>query len=213
MLIAIGQVARWALAHHILHRAFDGIEGVPNRFKGSHFGRGWRRMIDWNEWMLPAGFQHEHNVHHVYTGRGEDPDVVEANVEYIRTSTKPRWMKYLMALAVALTWRLSYYAPGTFIQLRRKQTGLRPTRYEFNCMFMFAEVFNPFSREGVRFWGLCILPTLITRFVIIPGTFSSAWRLCRAQCFAERDRRRIADQFVYVHSDCLEPHRRRHLSV
>jgi fatty acid desaturase len=169
--IAIGQVARWALAHHILHRAFDGIEGVPNRFKGSHFGRGWRRMIDWNEWMLPAGFQHEHNVHHVYTGRGEDPDVVEANVEYIRKSTQPRWVKYLMALAVALTWRLSYYAPGTFVQLRRKQTGLRPTRYEFNCMFMFAEVFNPFSREGVRFWGLCILPTLITRFVILPALF------------------------------------------
>ena len=58
VLIAIGQLARWGIAHHILHRAFDGIEGVPNRFRGSHFGRGWRRMFDWNEWMLPAAFQH-----------------------------------------------------------------------------------------------------------------------------------------------------------
>jgi fatty acid desaturase len=173
LLISIGQVTRWALAHHILHRAFDGIEGVPNRFKGSHFGRGWRRMFDWNEWMLPAGFQHEHNVHHVYTGREEDPDVVEANVEYIRTSTKPRWVKYLMALAIALTWRFSYYAPGTFIQLRRKQKGLRATRYKFDSMFMFAHIYNPLSSEGRRFWAMCILPTFISRFVIIPALFLS----------------------------------------
>src|SRR5271170_6750004 len=50
VLVSIGQLARWGIAHHILHRAFDGIEGVPNRFKSSHFGRGWRRMLDWNEW-------------------------------------------------------------------------------------------------------------------------------------------------------------------
>src|SRR4051812_26544373 len=57
LLIAIGQLARWGIAHHILHRAFDGIPGAPNRLKSSHFGRGWRRMLDWNEWMLPAAFQ------------------------------------------------------------------------------------------------------------------------------------------------------------
>src|ERR1051325_8906620 len=51
VLIAIGQLARWGIAHHILHRAFEGIEGVPNRFKASHFGKGWRRLVDWNEWM------------------------------------------------------------------------------------------------------------------------------------------------------------------
>src|SRR5262249_53073308 len=126
---------------------------------------------DWNEWMLPAGFQHEHNVHHVYTGAHQDPDVVEANVEFIRTAKKPRWVKYLMITAAALTWRLSYYAPGTFVQLRRRQKGLRPTRYEFNSMLIFAHVFNPFSWEGVRFWGLCILPTFLTRFVMIPACF------------------------------------------
>jgi fatty acid desaturase len=171
LLVAIGQVARWAVAHHVLHRAFDGIEGLPDRYKGSVFGRGWRRLIDWNEWMLPAGFQHEHNVHHAYTGHDQDPDVVEANVEYIRTCGKPRWVKYLIALVVGLTWRLSYYAPGTFIQLRRKQKGLRATRYQFNSMLLFAHIFNPFSIEGLHFWRCCILPTLISRFVIIPALF------------------------------------------
>jgi fatty acid desaturase len=162
---------RWGLSHHILHRAFDNIEGVPTRFRGSHFARGWRRMIDWNEWMLPAAFQHEHNVHHVYTGAHEDPDVVEANLEFVRQSPKPRWVKVLMILLIGLTWRLSYYAPGTFIQLRRKQKGLRATRYKFTSLLVFGEIFSPFSREGLLFWGLCILPTLITRFVIIPALF------------------------------------------
>jgi fatty acid desaturase len=171
LLIAAGQMARWGIAHHILHRAFDGIPGVPTRFQGSRFARGWRRMIDWNEWMLPAAFQHEHNVHHVYTGAHEDPDVVEANVEFIRSSPRPRWMKYLMIFAIASTWRLTYYAPGTFIQLRRREKGLRPTRYEFDSMLIFAHIFSPFSREGLRFWSLCILPTFISRFVIIPALF------------------------------------------
>ena len=176
-LIAIGQLARWGIAHHILHRAFDGIEGAPKRFRASHFGRGWRRLMDWNEWMLPAAFQHEHNVHHVYTGAHEDPDVVEANVEFIRTSKKPRWIKYLMTLVIGLTWRFSYYAPGTFIQLRRRQQGLRPTRYEFKNLFIFAHLLNPFSAEGIRFWGLCILPTLVTRFMIFPALYLPLGRL------------------------------------
>jgi fatty acid desaturase len=171
VLIAIGQYMRWGIAHHILHRAFDSIEGVPTRFRGSHFARGWRRMWDWNEWMLPAAFQHEHNVHHVYTGGREDPDVVEANMEFVRNSPKPRWVKYLMVILIAVTWRLSYYAPGTFIQLRRKQKGLRATRYHFSSLLVFPEIFNPFSHEGRRFWALCILPTAISRFVIIPALF------------------------------------------
>ena len=76
-----------------------------------------------------------------------------------------------MTLVIALTWRLTYYAPGTFIQLRRRQKGLRPTRYEFDSMLIFAHIFNPFSREGARFWALCILPTLVSRFVILPAMF------------------------------------------
>jgi fatty acid desaturase len=76
-----------------------------------------------------------------------------------------------MTLLIALTWRLTYYAPGTFIQLRNRQKGLRPTRYEFTSLLIFAHIFNPFSHEGLRFWGLCILPTGISRFVIIPALF------------------------------------------
>lgn len=171
LLIAIGQLARWGIAHHILHHAFDGIPGCPPRFRAATFGRGWRRLLDWNEWMLPAAFQHEHNIHHVYTGGYDDPDVVEANLEFLRASPRPKWMKYVMALMIALTWRLSYYAPGTFIQLRRRENGQKPTRYQFESLLAFANVFVPVSRDGLRFWGLCILPTLVTRFMMLPALF------------------------------------------
>src|SRR5688500_19985458 len=36
---------------------------------------------------------------------------------------------------------------------------------------LFADIFSPFSRESLRFWALCILPTGISRFVIIPACF------------------------------------------
>lgn len=170
-LIAVGQVGRWAIAHHVLHRAFDGVPGVPRRFRSSYFGKGRRRLLDWNEWMLPAGFQYEHNVHHVYTGGGEDPDVVEANLEFIRQSPRPRWCKYLMLITIAVTWRLSYYAPGTFKQLRRKEQGLSSTRFEFKDLFFFKDLFIPLSKESCLFWMRCILPYALTRFVVAPAIF------------------------------------------
>jgi len=208
----VGQVARWALAHHILHRAFDGIEGVPNRFKGSHFARGWRRMIDWNEWMLPAGFQHEHNVHHVYTGAGQDPDVVEANVEYIRTSKQPRWVKYLMALAVALTWRFTYYAPGTFIQLRRRQKGLRSTRYKFTaCSCLLTSIIRHRAKAFVSGGCAFCQPSFPIRDH--PCIVSYTGPSCGIECSPVRGRGRNADEFLYVHSDRIEPYRRRYFSV
>jgi fatty acid desaturase len=76
-----------------------------------------------------------------------------------------------MTLAIGLTWRLSYYAPGTFIQMRRRQKGLRATRYHFDSMLVFKDIFSPFSLEGLRFWALCILPTFLSRFVLFPLCF------------------------------------------
>jgi fatty acid desaturase len=38
-------------------------------------------------------------------------------------------------------------------------------------MLIFAHIFNPFSKEGLRFWGLCILPYAISRFVLVPALF------------------------------------------
>ena len=113
----------------------------------------------------------EHNLHHVHTGGAHDPDVVEANMAFVRESSAPRWRKVLTALLVMCTWRLTYYAPSTFIQLRRKEQGLPPTVYKITSIFMFAGMFNFIASEGRRFWWRCILPYTVLRFVVYPALF------------------------------------------
>ena len=53
-LLSLGQFTRWLLAHHILHRGYDRVPDVPRRYTSQVFARGWRRYIDWFDWLLPA---------------------------------------------------------------------------------------------------------------------------------------------------------------
>ena len=45
-LLSLGQFTRWLLAHHILHRGYDRVPGIPRRYTSQFFARGWRRYID-----------------------------------------------------------------------------------------------------------------------------------------------------------------------
>jgi fatty acid desaturase len=171
LLVVLGWMGRWGIAHQILHRSYSGIPGCPKWMTGSGYARGWRRAWDWCEWITPDAWQAEHDIHHVHTGGVEDPDVVEANVEFLRQAEIPRWRKVLTAMLIVCTWRLSYYAPSTFIQLRRKEQGLRPTVYTITGIFMFASTFNPLSREGRAFWRRCLLPCAAMRFIALPISF------------------------------------------
>jgi fatty acid desaturase len=168
ILIGLAQVGRWGLAHQILHCSYDRVAGCPDWLRGSRFARGWRRYWDWCDWIVPDAWQHEHNVHHVNTGGPRDPDIVEANVAFLRRATFPRWQKALVALLIMCTWRLSYYAPSTLIQLRRKEQGLKPTIYEITGVLMFAPLLNPMAKPGRDFWRRCLLPNVCLRFVLIP---------------------------------------------
>jgi len=168
LLLVIAQMGRWGLAHQILHRSYDRLPGCPRSLNSRTFARGWYRYWDWCDWIIPAAWQHEHNVHHVHTGGPQDPDVVEANVEFLRAAPYSSLRKVAVALMIMTTWRLSYYAPSTFIQLRRAEKGLPPTTYTITGLFMFAGVFNPLSQEGRDFWRRCILPYACLRFVVIP---------------------------------------------
>ncbi len=168
ILIALAHVGRWGLAHQIFHCSYDRIRGCPDWLRGGRFARGWRRYWDWCDWIVPDAWQHEHNVHHVNTGGPRDPDIVEANVEFLRRSRMPRWQKALVAILIMCTWRLSYYAPSTLIQLRRKEQGQEPTIYEITGVLMFAGMFNPMREEGRDFWRRCLIPNGILRFALIP---------------------------------------------
>ncbi len=72
LLMGMGSVGRWGtVTHHVMHRGYDAVPNVPERFKSKNFAMGWRRFIDWIDWLHPAAWVHEHNhLHHYNTDFG-----------------------------------------------------------------------------------------------------------------------------------------------
>src|SRR5438128_843817 len=59
--LSLANFIRWAvMAHHTLHRGYDRVPGVPRRCTSRGFARGWRRFVDWLDWMPPEAWRHEH---------------------------------------------------------------------------------------------------------------------------------------------------------
>jgi fatty acid desaturase len=110
--LALGRATRWLLMHHIGHRGYDKVPGVAPHHTSRVFARGWRRFVQWADWMLPAAWVYEHNVlHHQHTGEGRDPDLIEQNVADLRHL--PVAARWILLGVLASTWRASYYAPKT----------------------------------------------------------------------------------------------------
>src|SRR5262245_4962525 len=62
LLIAHGNTVRWTiLMHHVGHRAYDRVPGLPRRYRGARFAVGWRRYLDWFDWIHPEAWRWEHN--------------------------------------------------------------------------------------------------------------------------------------------------------
>ncbi len=113
-LISLGQFTRWLLAHHIMHKGYDKVPGVPLRYTSMHFARGWRRYIDWFDWLQPEAWDYEHNfLHHYHTGEQADPDLLDRHAEFLRRLKIPIFFKYIALAIAALTWKYTYYAPNT----------------------------------------------------------------------------------------------------
>jgi fatty acid desaturase len=129
--LALGRSTRWLLMHHIGHRGYDRVPEVPARFTSKVFARGWRRMVEWPDWMLPEAWIYEHNIlHHQHTGELRDPDLIERNLEDIHRSGLPTFLRYALLGALAATWRASYYAPKTLTawwHRRADEEAARPT--------------------------------------------------------------------------------------
>ena len=168
LLISQGNLTRWLLMHHIGHRGYDKVPGVPPRYTSAVFATGWHRFTDWFDWMLPEAWNHEHNVlHHYYTGEGADPDLVEQIVTDSVMTRGPMVRRYLFVAFFATTWKWSYYAPNTFRTLDNVQ---RRRRGEPDITSWWA-YFNPFWSEGRTFLRRCILPYGLMRFVVLPALF------------------------------------------
>lgn len=94
LLIAQGRTTRWAMiAHHVLHRGYDRVPGVPERLTSRRFAAGRRRWLDWNDWIDPQAWAFEHNQqHHYRLGEDADPDLVELNADWLRDAAWPTWL-------------------------------------------------------------------------------------------------------------------------
>jgi len=166
VLLALGRGARWMLMHHIGHRGYDKVPGVPEKYTSKVFARGKRRFLDWPDWQIPEAWIYEHNVlHHSYTGEDTDPDLIEKNTEYFRSLNLPRPLKHATLALLGLTWRFTYYAPSTLRAWRnrghREQGG--------------------HDRE---LWLRCYAPFALVHFVLIPALYLpfGPWAAFSAWC-------------------------------
>jgi hypothetical protein len=123
--LGFGANVRWAvLAHHVLHRGYDRVPGIPRRYTSRGFASGWRRYLDWPDWIVPAAWRHEHNVlHHGHLNEDPgDPDFVEALVATY--GPRPRWARLLLVALYAVAWKPLYYGPNTlrlYLDARRRR--------------------------------------------------------------------------------------------
>jgi fatty acid desaturase len=166
LLIALGNYTRWiTLYHPLAHGALDSIEAVPNRYKSHGFAQGMRRFIDWPDWITPSNWHTEHNIlHHHHLGTYRDPDIVWRNTQLIRTLNVPRFIKSIIALLLAATWKFTYYAPNTLIERKNFQKDSK-------CSAITLALWNPLTKIGFENWTSCLLPYFCYRFILIPSLF------------------------------------------
>ncbi|RZL34775.1 MAG: fatty acid desaturase [Pedobacter sp.] len=177
-LISTGNLTRWAIAtHHISHKGYDRVPNVPEKYKSKNFAVGWRRFIDWNDWIYPEAWNYEHNfLHHYHTGENYDPDLVEKTMHYIRSPKIPMIIKYGVVGFFMSTWKLAYYAPNTlWILNNSKETKGGKKTDVFDTikpgMFPGLKVFIPFTKNWFDFIAKCVMPYTLFRFVLLPLLF------------------------------------------
>lgn len=168
--LSLGQNTRWLLAHHITHRGYDRIPGIPARYTSRGFAQGWRRFVDWFDWIVPRAWDYEHNtLHHAYTGEDKDPDVVERHVEFLRAMRVPLVVKYAFLTVLALTWKFTYYAPRTMSVLDPRSMRRRPSDHILHESI--GNVLDLRSAAVRSLWTRCYLPYAGFHFLLVPCLF------------------------------------------
>jgi fatty acid desaturase len=170
LLISQGNFNRWTqVGHPIVHRAYNKIEGVPKNYTSKNFAQGWRRFLDWPDWMTMAGWQHEHNVlHHYSLGEIDDPNNAQHNMEWLRQSSLPMWSRYVIVALFSGIWKIIYYTPRT-----HKELVLNAARQKGESAPVVTRLgaWSWFTSQGRALWLQSILPYTAFRFVLLPLLF------------------------------------------
>lgn len=171
-LMSQGNVTRWTtIAHHVVHKGYDKIEGVPERYTSTGFAKGLRRFLDWNDWILPEAWANEHNkLHHYNLGEAADPDQVELNLEWLRDSKLPMPVRYAIVSLFAMSWKPVYYAPNTLKHLRSTKNNVLGEERQSAALSQL-ELWNPLNPFARDLWLKCLLPYIMVKFVLIPLLF------------------------------------------
>ncbi len=170
LLMSQGSFTRWTqMTHPVVHKGYDKIDNVPARYTSQGFALGWRRFIDWPDWITPAGWHQEHDVlHHYNLGEKRDPDHLQHNMEWLRQSKLPMWLRFVIVFVFTGIWKISYYTPRTHKELRlsnaRQQGKTLPTMRR-------GDSWSLFSQQGRALWFQSILPYMVFRFALLPALF------------------------------------------
>jgi len=170
LLISQGSFTRWTqMTHPIVHKGYDKIKNIPEHYTSKKFAQGWRRFIDWPDWITPAGWHQEHDIlHHYNLGEKLDPDQLEHNLEWLRESKIPMPFRYLLIALFMGFWKIVYYTPRTHKELRISQA--RQNR-EPEPKLTRLSAWSFFSKEGRALWLKSIIPYALFRFAFIPALF------------------------------------------
>lgn len=170
LLISQGNFTRWTLlTHPVVHKGYDKIPDIPAHYTSRKFAKGWRRFLDWPDWITPAGWHQEHDVlHHYNLGEEGDPDCIQRNMVWLRHSIAPMWMRFVLIGLMSTTWKLFYYVPKTQKELRLSR--VRKNREPIPEMPL-KNTWSFFSEEGKALWLESFFPYAIFRFIILPLLF------------------------------------------
>jgi len=165
--ISMGNVARWAnVTHPILHGGYDKVPNIPARYTRKFFAKGYRRYIDFLDWIKPEAWAYEHNImHHYHLGEKDDPDQVERNLQWLIQSKTPMWLRYVIVYAFTATWKYTYYAPNTLRIL-----GNKKLKEEDKVEITDFEL-DPRTSRGLELWMDYYLPYIVIKFIFFPALF------------------------------------------
>jgi len=189
--ISIALHGQWTIVgHHVCHGGYDKVPGTPNRYRSDHFALGWRRYVDWLDWIYTPAWKYEHNVlHHFYTNEQLDPDVSAESIKHYFNPEWPLWLRFVILILNMCTWKIIYFSTNTlkaFYEKKNYDPSRSPSDYfkqalifsyipYFTIHFIFIPfLFFPLGKIAVLFVlinriGAEILTNIHTFLTIVPS--------------------------------------------
>jgi fatty acid desaturase len=204
------------IAHHTCHGGYNRVDA--GRYNSRKFALGpINRVIDWLDWMAPEAWNVEHNrLHHYRLNEGKDPDLVQRNVEWIRSMDVPLVAKYAIVAFFMPLWKWYYYAPNTYKEMKINEwqkTGKDlPNDVDIEEALTVVSFFDK-SRSSLfeivpaqEFFTTVLAPMFIGRYVVVNavGNLLLAELLTNVHAFATIVTNHAGED-LYTFDDAVKP--------